>query len=44
MGDNNLKANWTTTTGEVIAHQVQLENQSVYNEINDHIQRECPYH
>ncbi|KAI0774201.1 DUF1793-domain-containing protein [Fomes fomentarius] len=43
-GDNNLKANWTTTTGEVLAHQVQLENQSVYNEINDHIQHGSAYH
>ena len=38
-GDNDQKANWTTTTGDVITHQVQLECQSILNEINDHIQR-----
>jgi hypothetical protein len=38
-GDNGLAANWTTTTGNVITHQVQLQSQSVFSEINDHIQR-----
>lgn len=38
-GDNSLVANWSTTTGNVLTHQVQLQNPSVYAEINDHIQR-----
>lgn len=37
-GDNSLTANWTTTTGDVITHQVQLESQSTYGEVSDHIQ------
>ncbi len=41
-GDNSLTANWTTTVGDIITHQVQLENQEVFTEISDHIQRE-PY-
>ena len=39
-GDNSLIANWSTTTGTVLTHQVQLVNQSPFSEINDHIQRE----
>ncbi|KAI0265444.1 DUF1793-domain-containing protein [Gloeopeniophorella convolvens] len=37
-GDNSLTVNWTTTTGSVLTHQVQLENQSVFTENADHIQ------
>lgn len=37
-GDNSLTVNWTTTTGDVITHQVQLESQSTYGEVSDHIQ------
>ena len=39
-GDNSLTANWTTTTGDILTHQVQLASQGSYSEINDHVQRE----
>lgn len=38
-GDNTLTVNWTTTTGDTLTHQVQLESQSEYTEVSDHIQR-----
>ncbi|TCD60187.1 hypothetical protein EIP91_010601 [Steccherinum ochraceum] len=38
-GDNSLTANWSTTTGSVLTHQVQLANQSLFTEISDHIQQ-----
>lgn len=38
-GDNSLGATWSTTTGNTFVHQVQLANQVVYSERNDHIQR-----
>ncbi|KAJ7781099.1 hypothetical protein B0H16DRAFT_1710344 [Mycena metata] len=38
-GDNTLTVNWTsTTTGSILTHQVQLENPTVFGEINDHTQ------
>ena len=37
-GDNSLVANWTTTTGSIITHQVSLASQSVYGEVSDHTQ------
>lgn len=37
-GDNGLLANWTTTTGSIITHQVQLQSQNVFTEVNDHTQ------
>ncbi|KAF8076521.1 DUF1793-domain-containing protein [Lyophyllum atratum] len=37
-GNNALVANWTTTTGSILTHQVQLQSQSVLSEVNDHIQ------
>ncbi|THH14879.1 hypothetical protein EW146_g5515 [Bondarzewia mesenterica] len=44
-GDNSLTANWTTTAaGDVLTHQVQLENQSVYGEVSDHIQQGSAYY
>ena len=39
-GDNSLTANWTTTTGAVLTHQIQLASQTQFGEISDHIQRE----
>lgn len=39
-GDDSLTVNWTTTTGDILTHQVMLENQELYVEYNDHIQRE----
>lgn len=38
-GDDSLTANWTTTTGSVVTHQVQLATQQPFTEISDHIQR-----
>ncbi|THH06365.1 hypothetical protein EW145_g4138 [Phellinidium pouzarii] len=40
-GDNSLTANWTTSVGDVITHQVQLVDQTEFSEISDHIQRVC---
>ncbi|KAG5724965.1 hypothetical protein E4T56_gene12457 [Termitomyces sp. T112] len=37
-GDNSLIANWSTSTGNVITHQVQLQSPSVFSEVNDHTQ------
>ena len=38
-GDNTLIANWTTTTGDIFTHQIQLQTQTEFAEVNDHIQR-----
>ena len=38
-GDNSLTANWSTTTGSVLTHQVQLASQTQFGEVGDHIQR-----
>lgn len=38
-GDDNLVANWTTSVGNIITHQVQLAEQTVFKEVSDHIQR-----
>ena len=43
-GDNSLRANWSTATGNVLTHQVQLASQSTFGEIGDHIQRRCFVH
>jgi hypothetical protein len=40
-GDDSLTVNWTTTTGDILTHQVQLEDQPLFTEISDHIQRQC---
>ncbi|KAJ7179003.1 DUF1793-domain-containing protein [Mycena filopes] len=38
-GDNSLPVNWnSTTTGSILTHQVQLQNPSIFGEINDHTQ------
>lgn len=38
-GDDSLTVNWTTsTTGSIITHQVQLEDQTLYGEVDDHTQ------
>ncbi|KAH9482400.1 Glutaminase A [Psilocybe cubensis] len=39
-GDNSMIANWTTSTGSIITHQVQLQTQNVFTEVNDHTQCE----
>ncbi|EIW62026.1 DUF1793-domain-containing protein [Trametes versicolor FP-101664 SS1] len=43
-GDNSLTANWTTTTGSVLTHQVQLATQTQFGEVSDHIQQGSAYH
>ncbi|KAK0206362.1 DUF1793-domain-containing protein, partial [Desarmillaria ectypa] len=37
-GDTSLTANWTTSTGSVVTHQVQLTDPSVFSEFSDHTQ------
>lgn len=37
-GDRSLTANWTTTTGDIITHQAQLESPGVFEEVNDQTQ------
>ena len=39
-GNDALTVNWSTTTGDLIFHQVQLEQQAEFSEISDRIQRE----
>ena len=39
-GNNSLVATWNTTTGDVLTHEVQLDSQSPFTEINDRIQGE----
>ncbi|CDO71295.1 hypothetical protein BN946_scf184908.g52 [Trametes cinnabarina] len=43
-GDNSLTANWTTTTGSVLTHQIQLVSQTQFGEVGDHIQQGSAYH
>jgi hemolysin-activating ACP:hemolysin acyltransferase len=38
-GDNSMLVNWTTTMGNILTHQVQLQTQTVFSEVNDRIQR-----
>jgi hypothetical protein len=38
-GDLALTANWSTNTeGDIVAHQLQLETQTILGEVNDHTQ------
>ena len=37
---SSLTANWSTSVGDIITHQVQLVDQELFTESNDHIQRE----
>ncbi|KAJ3971497.1 hypothetical protein EV361DRAFT_799932 [Lentinula raphanica] len=37
-GDDSLTVNWTTTTGDILTHQVQLTSPTVYGEVSDHTQ------
>ncbi|KAG8808169.1 hypothetical protein FRC17_004075 [Serendipita sp. 399] len=44
-GDNNLHANWSTsTTGNIITHQVSLQDQEPYAEDQDHIRHGSAYY
>ncbi|KZT27177.1 DUF1793-domain-containing protein [Neolentinus lepideus HHB14362 ss-1] len=43
-GNDSLIANWNTTTGSVLIHQVQLTNQSMFAEILDHTQYGSAYY
>ncbi|GAV98948.1 DUF1793-domain-containing protein [Lentinula edodes] len=37
-GDDSLTVNWTTTTGDILTHQVQLTSPTLYGEVSDHTQ------
>ena len=37
-GATTWTANWKTTTGKVLTHQLQLSTQATYEEVRDHIQ------
>lgn len=39
-GDDDQKVNWTTTTGDVIIHQAQLQEQTLFSDSGDRIQCE----
>ena len=41
-GDDSLTVDWSTTTGDLVFHQVQLEQEADFTEISDHIQRGSP--
>ncbi|KAM5545917.1 hypothetical protein V8D89_000043 [Ganoderma adspersum] len=43
-GTSNPIINWSTTTGSVITHQVQIANQTAFSEVNDRIQDGVVYH
>ncbi|KAI0081700.1 DUF1793-domain-containing protein [Panus rudis PR-1116 ss-1] len=42
--DATKTVNWTTTTGNVITHQVSLQQQSTFNEVSDTIQQGSAYY
>ncbi|TFK55924.1 DUF1793-domain-containing protein [Heliocybe sulcata] len=43
-GDDSLTANWTTATGDILTHQVQLVSQTQFGEVSDHIQQGSAYY
>jgi hypothetical protein len=43
-GDNSLVATWSTSTGSVLTHQVQLQSPTTYSEVNDHTQYGAAYY
>ncbi|KZP32941.1 DUF1793-domain-containing protein [Athelia psychrophila] len=43
-GDASLTTNWTTTTGDIITHQAQLESPSIFGEVNDQTQYGTTYY
>ncbi|KAF8639975.1 hypothetical protein AX17_001222 [Amanita inopinata Kibby_2008] len=43
-GSNSLTATWSTTVDNIITHQVQLQDQSLFAEINDHTQYGSAYY
>ncbi|OSX60304.1 hypothetical protein POSPLADRAFT_1148035 [Postia placenta MAD-698-R-SB12] len=44
FGDDSQTVNWTTLASDVVTHQVQLESQDVFNEVNDRIQQGSAYY
>ena len=42
-GNTTQLANWTTSVSDVITHQVQLQQQTPYTEVDSRIQREWPW-
>ncbi|KAA1466346.1 DUF1793-domain-containing protein [Dentipellis sp. KUC8613] len=43
-GDTSATVNWTTTTGNILTHQVQLQTQSNFAENSDRIQQGSAYY
>ncbi|KAI0068780.1 DUF1793-domain-containing protein [Artomyces pyxidatus] len=43
-GDDSLTVNWTISVGDILVHQVQLEDQSLFTEASDHIQHGSAYY
>ncbi|KIL59835.1 hypothetical protein M378DRAFT_193746 [Amanita muscaria Koide BX008] len=43
-GDNSLAANWSTSVGSIVTHKVQLQQQSIFAEVNDHTQYGSAYY
>lgn len=43
-GDDSLTVNWTTSTGNILTHQVMLKNQELYTEYSDLIQQGAAYY
>ncbi|TFY60797.1 hypothetical protein EVJ58_g4914 [Rhodofomes roseus] len=43
-GTDSQKVNWTTTTGDVIIHQAQLQNQTLFADSGDRIQYGAAYY
>lgn len=44
FGDDSQTVNWTTLASDVVTHQIQLESQDVFNEVNDRIQQGSAYY
>ena len=36
-GDNSQLVNWSTSSGDIVTHQVELQDQTNYLEVSDHI-------
>lgn len=40
-GNRGLVVNWSTTTGSIFTHKVQLTSPTVLSEVSDQTQRKC---
>ncbi|EJU00939.1 DUF1793-domain-containing protein [Dacryopinax primogenitus] len=43
-GDDALVASWSTHTGDIMTHQVQLRTQELFSEVNEHTQYGAAYY